>query len=229
MRTTTKKQATPVARAALVSALIGTAVIALGAFWLSFTALTDLAARSGVSRTQAWAWPLIVDGIIIVATIAAIALVGHGRTVSAYPWALLLSCAGVSILANVAHAVVIADGSVSPVIAGGVAAVPPAALVASTHLSAVLLNRADRKPRERAHAPVLSVTRVEPVSAQVRARERSGHPAVARPLSELTGWFSEQVAAGNHPTGKDVANTFGVSPATGRRRLAELRGELVHS
>ena len=31
------------------TAVVGTVFIALGAFWLSFTALADLAARSGVS------------------------------------------------------------------------------------------------------------------------------------------------------------------------------------
>ena len=40
------------------TAVVGTVFIALGAFWLSFTALADLAARSGVDRGQAWAWPL---------------------------------------------------------------------------------------------------------------------------------------------------------------------------
>ena len=56
--------------------MVGTVFIALGAFWLSFTALADLAARSGVDRGQAWAWPLIVDGIIVVATVAVVALAG---------------------------------------------------------------------------------------------------------------------------------------------------------
>ena len=51
---------------AVVTALAGTVFIAAGAFWLSFTALADLARRSGVDAGQAWAWPLIVDGIIVV-------------------------------------------------------------------------------------------------------------------------------------------------------------------
>ena len=59
------------------TAVVGTVFIALGAFWLSFTALADLAARSGVDRGQAWAWPLIVDGIIVVATVAVVALAGQ--------------------------------------------------------------------------------------------------------------------------------------------------------
>ena len=203
-----------------MSALIGTALIALGAFWLSFTALTDLAVRAGVSADQAWAWPLIVDGVIIVSTVAVIALVGHGRVVSAYPWALILVSTGVSVLANIAHAVVVSAGSVPAVVAAGVAAVPPVTLVASTHLSSVLLTRADRTPRVRAHAPVLSVQHPAALSAHGE-RPVSAHSG--RPIAELPGWFQEQVDLGSTPTGTAVAREFGVSTATGRRRLAELR------
>ena len=70
------------------TAVVGTVFIALGAFWLSFTALADLAARSGVDRRQAWAWPLIVDGIIVVATVAVVALAGQRS--AWYPWSLLV-------------------------------------------------------------------------------------------------------------------------------------------
>ncbi len=70
------------------TAVAGTVFIAAGAFWLSFTSLADLAARSGGSkRGQAWAWPLIVDGIIVVATVAVVALAGQRS--AWYPWALL--------------------------------------------------------------------------------------------------------------------------------------------
>lgn len=207
-----------------MSALIGTGLIALGAFWLSFTALTDLVTRAGVNSDQAWVWPLIVDGIIVVSTVSVVALVGHGRRVSAYPWALLLASAGVSVVANMAHATVIADGSVPIWVAVGIAAVPPVALVSSTHLSAVLLNRSDRKPRVSARTPVLTVEHQGPVSAQP-ARSVSAHPS--RPMSELRAWFDVELATGNNPTGRDVAREFGVSQATGRRRLAELRAALT--
>ena len=203
-----------------MSALIGTALIALGAFWLSFTALTDLVTRAGIPSDQAWVWPLIVDGVIVVSTVAVVALVGHGRTVSAYPWALLLVSAGISVAANVAHAVVISNGSLPTLISAGIAAVPPITLVAATHLSSVLLNKSDRRPRPSAHAPVLSVEYQRPLSAH---QPRSTAPVSTRPMSELQGWFDDELAAGRTPTGKDVALKFGVSTATGRRRLAELR------
>ena len=81
-------------RWAVVTAVSGTVFIAAGAFWLSFTALVDLAARSGVGAGQAWAWPLIVDGIIVVATVAVVALAG--QKTAWYPWALLIGGAAVS-------------------------------------------------------------------------------------------------------------------------------------
>ena len=81
-------------RWAVLTAVAGTVFIAAGAFWLSFTSLADLARRSGIGAGQAWAWPLIVDGIIVVSTVAVVAL---ADTRSAwYPWALLIGGATVS-------------------------------------------------------------------------------------------------------------------------------------
>src|SRR5690625_5762607 len=73
---------------AVVTAATGTVLIGIGAFWLSFMALADLAARSGIASGQAWIWPLLVDGLIVVSTIAVVALDG-GRG-AWYPWALLI-------------------------------------------------------------------------------------------------------------------------------------------
>ena len=96
---------------AVVTALAGTVFIAAGAFWLSFTALADLARRSGVDAGQAWAWPLIVDGIIVVATVAVVALASQRS--AWYPWLLLAAGALVSVTANAIHAVVAADADVA--------------------------------------------------------------------------------------------------------------------
>jgi hypothetical protein len=123
-------------RWAVVTAGAGTVFIAAGAFWLSFTALADLAARSGIGEGQAWAWPLIVDGIIVVATVAVVALAGQRS--AWYPWALLAGGAAVSVTANAIHAVVAADADVPGVLAAAVAAVPPVVLLAITHLTVIL-------------------------------------------------------------------------------------------
>ena len=131
-------------RSAVGSAVAGTVLITALAFWLSFTALSDLARRSGVDPGQAWAWPLIVDGLILVATVAVLAL--DGRSGVWYPWALLMAGTVVSVTANALHAAVAADADAPGLLAGCVAAVPPLVELASTHLTVVLL-RAHRAPR----------------------------------------------------------------------------------
>ncbi|AMS06858.1 DUF2637 domain-containing protein [Acidipropionibacterium acidipropionici] len=142
-------------RWAVMTAVAGTVFIAAGAFWLSFTSLADLARRSGIGAGQAWAWPLIVDGIIVVATVAVVALAGT-RT-SWYPWALLIGGASVSVTANAIHAVIAADADVPSILAGAVAAVPPVVLLAITHLTVILT----RPPEPHATA--------EPPDAALRA------------------------------------------------------------
>ncbi|UOR02370.1 DUF2637 domain-containing protein [Leucobacter allii] len=123
-------------RLAVVTAVAGTVLIAMGAFWLSFTSLTDLSRRSGIDTGQAWAWPLIVDGIIVVATVAVVALAGTRQ--AWYPWLLLICGAGLSVTGNSIHALVAADADVPGVLAAAVAAVPPLVLLAITHLTVIL-------------------------------------------------------------------------------------------
>lgn len=129
----------------VITAASGTIGIALGAFWLSFTALADLARRSGIAGSQAWVWPLLVDGLIVVATIAVVAL--DGRAGAWYPWGLLIAGALVSVAANAMHAVVAAEAAVPGLLASVIASVPPLVLLASTHLTVVLIRSAhDRTP-----------------------------------------------------------------------------------
>ncbi|RRQ26336.1 DUF2637 domain-containing protein [Rhodococcus sp. Eu-32] len=117
--------------AALI-AQIGNIGIAALSFWLSFVALADLARRSGFAEPQALAWPLIVDGLIVVSTAAAMAM---PRAV--YPWALLVLGAAVSLAGNGIHAWELTR---SPV-AVCVSLVPPLWLLASTHLTVRLMHR----------------------------------------------------------------------------------------
>lgn len=127
----------------VITAACGTIGIALGAFWLSFTALADLARRSGIASSQAWVWPLLVDGLIVVATIAVVAL--DGRAGAWYPWGLLIAGALVSVAANAMHAVVAAEAAVPGLLASVIASVPPLVLLASTHLTVVLIRSAHHR------------------------------------------------------------------------------------
>lgn len=123
-------------RLAAWTAIAGTVFVATLAFSLSFRSLEDLARRSGIVAGQAWMWPLIVDGIIVVATVSVVALAGHKA--NWYPWSLLAAGATVSVTANAAHALVAADADVPRALAACVAAVPPLVLLAVTHLTVVL-------------------------------------------------------------------------------------------
>lgn len=171
-------------RRAVVTAGAGTVFIAAGAFWLSFTALADLAARSGIGQGQAWAWPLIVDGIIVVATVAVVALAGQRS--AWYPWALLAGGAAVSVTANAIHAVVAADADVPGVLAAAVAAVPPVVLLAITHLTVVLTRpvpatgerSSSEEPTEASIAVPAQRSLVAPTSSPIKSMPLKRPPSI---------------------------------------------------
>ncbi|GAA4365371.1 DUF2637 domain-containing protein [Paeniglutamicibacter cryotolerans] len=122
----------------LGTAVAATVLIAIGAFVLSFAALTDLAQRSGIEANLAWIWPIIVDGMIVAATVAIVALNGHSRRAMIYPWALLFFGAIVSTAANSVHAILSVDkmaSDIPPLVSALVAAMPPVVLLAITHLT----------------------------------------------------------------------------------------------
>lgn len=163
---------------AVVTAASGTVLIGAGAFWLSFTALADLAVRSGIGGGQAWIWPLLVDGLIVVATVAVVAL--DGRRAAWYPWALLIGGALVSVIANAAHALVTAEASVPGLLAATVAAVPPLVLLASTHLTVVLI-RSTRTtttlPQTEEPLPALPAAGTAPEPPTPRSAPESDDPS----------------------------------------------------
>lgn len=191
----------PTGRLAVWTAVAGTVFIAAGAFWLSFTALADLGRRSGVDARQAWAWPLIVDGIIVVATVSVVALAEQRE--AWYPWLLLMAGAAVSVAANAIHAVVAADADVPAALAGAVAAVPPLVLLAITHLTVVLTRRFRAEPT--------SVEHELAAQAIVRQAELATH----LPPKELAVRMKE-----DGMTNKAIARATGVHPSTVGRWLA---------
>jgi len=193
-------------RIAVRTAVVGTVFIAVGAFWLSFTALADLARRSGIAATQAWAWPLIVDGIIVVGTVAVVALAGQRG--AWYPWMLLILGAAVSVAANSIHAVVAADADVPPLLAASVAAVPPLVLLAITHLTVVLTQRFRRPVSSTAESP----------------RDLSTEVVQLYPSADLSGKGARKdLAAVMRQRGmsnKEIASATGVHPSTVGRWFA---------
>lgn len=129
-------------RGVIAAAVAGTFALALGAFLLSFGALQDLARLAGIPGGQAWLWPLIVDGVILQATISVVALRDAATSARRFAWMLLAAGTGVSVAANITHAVLTADDRVPGLVAALVASVPPLVLVAMTHLTVELIRNA---------------------------------------------------------------------------------------
>lgn len=127
-----------VSRWVVGSAVGGTLVLAVGAFWLSFTTLQDLALSAGIPKQQAWIWPLIVDGVILQATISVVALRSAPARGRRFAWLLLGAGAAVSVAANITHAMVTTVAELPSVIAAAIASIPPLVLLAMTHLTVEL-------------------------------------------------------------------------------------------
>ena len=216
---------------AVVTAVAGTVFIAAGAFWLSFTALADLAARSGVGGSQAWAWPLIVDGIIVVATVAVVALAGQRS--AWYPWALLTGGAAVSVTANAIHAVVAADADVPGVLAAAVAAVPPVVLLAITHLTVILTRPQPAPdtlmPSDDAVSPDTSAPIEEWASAPgpgtVSSAEVEEIAALPAPKDESEPSPTSSTAQASADRDSEPTTDSGVERTDRRARAAQRRGQ----
>jgi hypothetical protein len=127
-------------RVTRAAAVIITVVIAVASFVLSFSSLWDLAARSAWPTRLAWLWPVIVDGTIVLATMAIVALAGHRqrRVNRRFFWAVLCAAALVSVSGNAVHALIPGRAALIPWLSAVIACVPPIALLATTHSLAIL-------------------------------------------------------------------------------------------
>ncbi|WP_159026022.1 DUF2637 domain-containing protein [Prescottella equi] len=140
-----------------------TYVLAAVGLWLSYTALADLALRAGLGELQSRAWPLVVDGLILVATRSVFTFGKHPS--KRYAWGLLVAAAAVSIVGNAAH-ILLPPGPVHPFIAVGVGVVPPVTALALTHLVMVRARvREELEAAAPAEAPTVAAPAAEPVPA----------------------------------------------------------------
>jgi uncharacterized protein DUF2637 len=129
---------------------LGTGLVALGSAVLSWDALSWGAGQLGVDPRLTWLYPVVIDGTILVGTVAALALRRARYRIRGYVWTLLIGAIGASVVGNGAHA---AAGSLIHVVG---AAVPAVALAASLHLLVILVR----------HAPASSATEVQPPAGE---------------------------------------------------------------
>ncbi|MEV4206628.1 DUF2637 domain-containing protein [Nocardia salmonicida] len=153
------------------SAVLIVLVIGGAAFVLSFAALRDLAIRAHTPNELAWLFPVIVDGTIIQATIAVLALADSPER--SFFTRVLIAGATVSIGGNIAHALVSGHGALAAILA----VIAPAALLLDTHGLAVLLRAA-----QRVSAPVATG---DPVAEPADDPAPDVVPAVTAPVPAL--------------------------------------------
>ncbi|AVH25132.1 DUF2637 domain-containing protein [Nocardia cyriacigeorgica] len=165
-----------VARVFAVLVIVG---VGAAAFRLSFATLADLAELANIPASDAWLFPLIVDGTICLATLGTLVLAKSPER-RFFLW-VLGAGAVVSVAGNSLHAVT--DGRPLPGWAAAlVAAIAPISLLVDTHGLAVLFRAAQRNSAtapESATEPE-TVTEPEPVAV---APEPASTPEPA-PVSE---------------------------------------------
>jgi hypothetical protein len=262
----------PWALSIVVAALFGLS------FATSYAALYDYARQLRFSREFAFAFPLVLDAVIVVLAVTllleralgrrTITLWGRqvGLRLPTWPMLGLWGYVAGSVAGNVGHA--------PPVLAAQlVAAVPPVSAALTFHLLLRLLDRAallrsiaetyeDRAVEEKERAALRQARRaaikagampqpdVRSVEQHMAGRGEPGHAGgsgngylplslegadnASQPtsngrqadargqLSDLRDRVHQALAAGHRVTGETIAQWLGVSPRTGRRRLALL-------
>ena len=131
----------PLVRASRAVAVAITVGIAVSSFILSFAALSDLARRTGSwTGWLPYLWPGIVDGAIVLATMGILATAAYPdqRKNRRFFWAMLAVGALVSVGGNALHAIMPATAPLPTWLAFGVACVPPAGILGSTHAVQIL-------------------------------------------------------------------------------------------
>jgi hypothetical protein len=190
----------PAVRVTRAAAVLITIVIAVASFVLSFSSLCNLAARSAWPSRLAWLWPVIVDGTIVLATMAIVTLAGYRdqRGNRRYFWAVLCAAVVVSVSGNAVHALIPGTAPLAPWLSAVIACVPPIALLATTHTLAILWRLRPDKPADPAtqmqeSALAVAVSRVQKWDAVAAAIHERGlltsHPTAK--ISEVLRYLHD--------------------------------------
>ncbi len=90
--------------AAVVIVITGVALLAVAAFLVSYAGTRDIAMAAGVSPGLAGLYPLIVDAVLVVACVAALALRGAEWWMQTYAWLSVMFMLALVALVGAVHA-----------------------------------------------------------------------------------------------------------------------------
>jgi hypothetical protein len=224
---------------------VGLAVIVVVTFVTSFHAISDVARERGAVAADpvylAWAIPLAVDGLIVVASAAAWLESIRGERWHPFPIVLVAVAAGLSVAANVAHA-----GGDADMLAQLLAAVPPVFLLAAVELGAWLMRRTHHPTPDVDDGHAVFPERVAPVVdglASVSVAKVRAEPDPVAPVNgKLSGAaadtaaFVEGLVAAGRVDGPDdhrlcqlVQDHFNVGERAAQARLQKVRGHALET
>jgi hypothetical protein len=89
---------------AVVIVITGVALLAVAAFLVSYAGTREIAVAAGVSPALAGLYPLIIDAVLVVACVAAVALRGARWWMQSYAWLSVMFLLAVVALVGAAHA-----------------------------------------------------------------------------------------------------------------------------
>ncbi|MCG3754085.1 DUF2637 domain-containing protein [Amycolatopsis sp. Poz14] len=195
-----------------------TGLVAIGAAYASYRHGREFAVRFGADPSTASIWPLLVDGLLTIATVELWKRrrTGreHGRWVA---WSAFVFGIALSLLANIGSAPVRSPLQVV------VAACPPIALLFAVEL----LNRALKQaavtaPEQDDIAATIGGCETESVSADGKTvSSRTGEPVLTAE-QRMWAYYAKQVAAGRSPSGAELDRVAGTHNY-GRRVLRRWR------
>lgn len=195
--------------------------VALGAIAATAHGLFEVAVTAGVPGGLAWLYPVMTDGLALVAYVSTIRLTE--TTDRAYAWIVVVLAAGLSGLAQAAY-LAGGVGDVSPTLRFGVGAWPAVAAAIVAHLLFLIVRpNTEQEPREvdpRRVDADLSTRDLPPgqttaVDAHV-STDAGQRPAGARVQADATvsNRAGGQVSKADRSTsGVQVSNPVGVQPA----------------
>lgn len=198
----------PDTRPVLIVAASLTAVLGGVSFLLSYNGLTATAPWASIPTAQAWTIPVVIDGAILVYTLAVLIKRRRGESAGLY-WGLLAAFTGVSVAGNAFHAWDASQQDSTGFAGAAIAGLAPLAVLAATHTLADLI--------------------VEPVSLRAAAGQvpelasRVGEATQARPAPAANtreAAVAAGVAAGR--THRQIAAELGISKTTVGRIVATL-------
>src|SRR4051812_6532594 len=182
--------------------------VALGAAVATVHGLYEVAVAAGVPGGIAWLYPLITDGLALVAYSATARLIGPARR---YAWIVVALAAGLSGLAQatyLANPAPPGDAAmvVDPVLRFGVGAWPAIAAATVAHLLYLLaVEHPAPEPERSSVQPVVELAAVEPGPAVQRPQPPRDIPARRR-----------AAALNTSEPGRPVVSRAAVSPARDR-------------